>query len=165
MASWLKTKIAGLDALPPVPLDADDAAFVDALLGRAFRETRQKAGEPPQWPAWYAANVLSGSIPLWTTLEEFPPLEPGAVAWGPLEVASNATLRSPPSAVYSLASRPASPDATRSLLPFGQSEDAGSPHFLDQMPLWSETALKAVPHGAAALAALGPGRRTILPGA
>ena len=164
MASWLKAKIAGLDADPPVALSADDATFVDALLARAFRDTRLAAGEPPQWPAWYEQNVLSGEIDLWTTLEEFPPLEPGSVAWGPIEVAATATLRSPPSQVYSLAMRLGDLDATRSLLPFGQSEHGGSPHFLDQLPLWHDSALKPLPGGSGAVVALGPVRRTTLGG-
>jgi penicillin G amidase len=144
MASWLKTRTAALDLDPGLVLGPDDQAFLDALLARAFRETRHVAGDPGQWPAWYEANVLSGEIALWSTLEEFAPLEPGTVAWGPLDVAVGTTLRSPPSEVYSLAARLGGPAATSSLLPFGQSEHAGSPHFLDQLALWHESALKTV---------------------
>ena len=92
---------------------------------------------------------------MWTTLEGFAPLKPGTIEWGPLEVGDVATLPSPPWACYTLAWQVGAVDRARSRLPYGQSENARSTHYLDQQPLWTQGDLKSAPTPRAGVEALG----------
>jgi acyl-homoserine lactone acylase PvdQ len=154
MSKYLKAKLAAIADDPSAMLDADDATFLDGLLARAWRDALAKAGGPGQWPAWYSANVLHGSVPLWVTLEGFAPLESGAIEYGPI-FGDGATLASPTAACYSLAVRAGVEDGALSRLPFGQSELAISPHFLDQLAPWQAEELLPAPTSRDAVEELG----------
>ncbi len=162
LAAYLRRKVEGLDARPAVGLDSVDFGFLEGELSSALHTTTQRAGDASQWAAWYRANVLSGEVQAWTNLEDQDPLDGATQSYQDLDCTDANTLRAATASCFGLAWTGGAPDATRSLLPFGQSEADLSPHRLDQYEPWTRGELAPAPFGAAARAALGIERRVEL---
>ena len=141
---FLKTKIADVRAQPPVPLDADEAAWVERTLAAAWVEASE-IGPPATWLPWYEAQVLSARLSTWTSLERFPSLTPADVlAVGPFRAADGETLFSPFAQCATQQVELGAGDGARAIAPPGAAEAAG-PHRLDQVPLWEAELLRAAP--------------------
>jgi penicillin amidase len=153
---FLKTQVAEIHALPPVPLEAAAAAYVEASLARAWRAVSLAAGPPSSWAAWFEANVLTAQLPQWTSLEGFPSLAPLVTfPVGPLTCTDGGTLLSQLGQCYSQDVEVGLADAALSLLPLGISEHDGAPYQLDQQPLWESESLHGSPSSLLATLALG----------
>ncbi|MBI5364770.1 MAG: penicillin acylase family protein [Planctomycetes bacterium] len=159
LAAYCRRKVAGIQAAPPVALDAADLGFLEGELATALHATAALAGPSSNWSSWYRGHVLSGAIPAWTNLEEQDPLVPEVVGWFDLDCADANTLRAAPAACFGFAWQGGAPDATRSLLPFGQSEAEGSTHHADQFVPWTAGELLPAPFTPTALEAHGVERR------
>ena len=155
LAGYLRRKTASIAELPPAPLDALDLAFLEGELATSLAEATALAGPPAGWADWYRSNVLSGLVPAWTNLEGQDALAPGGVAFDGLDCADTNTLRAAPAACFGLVWRAGALDATRSLLPFGQSESSSSPHRSDQLDAWKAGELLPAAFSAEAVEALG----------
>jgi penicillin amidase len=155
---FLETKLAGLRASPPVPLDADTAAFLDGLFRDAWN-VMKAVGPPASWQAWYAANHLRLDLEIWRTLEGLPSLRPGhPVPFGPMRVTDGQTLLSTSGQSYTQLVELDGFDSAASVLPPGVSEHESSLHASDQVPLWEGDMLKPSPLTQQGLKASGPTR-------
>lgn len=159
LAAYCRRKVAGIAAEPPIALDPTDLGFLEGELASALLAAEELAGPAENWSAWYRAHVLSGTIPAWTSLEEQDPLVPDVVDWFDLDCTDADTLRAAPAACFGFAWLGGTPDATRSLLPFGQSEAEGSAHHADQFAPWTAGELLPAPYSSAAVEAHGVERR------
>ncbi|MBK7877564.1 MAG: penicillin acylase family protein [Planctomycetes bacterium] len=162
LAAYLRRKVAGIEAAPAVPLDTVDVGFLEAKLATALADTLALAGPAQNWAEWYRTHVLSGEIAEWTSLEDQDPLVLRTFAYQDLDCTDTNTLRAATASCFGLLWEGGLPDATRSLLPFGQSEADPSPHRLDQAATWQLGELAPAPFTAAGRAALGIERQVEL---
>lgn len=151
LCAYLKRASASLAHVPPPPLSSIELAFLDSALSSARASAIELAGATSNWGAWYRANVLSGRITEWTSLEGQDPLGGGWIDFEDVDCNEVDTLRSAGVACFTQAIEVGRPDATRTLLPFGQNERRASAHFDDQYALWLAGDLKAAPMGDAAV--------------
>jgi penicillin G amidase len=157
---FLKRKVADIRAVPPVPLDADEFAFVDKVLADAWASA-QAIGPPGTWLAWYQNTVLPVFQTPWTSLEGLPSLEPGTtLGYGTPRTVDVHTLLSPTGQSYTQFVEPGSGDTALSASPPGAAEQA--PHALDQLPLWLGEDFKASPLTLAGVQAMGPSTSVVL---
>jgi penicillin amidase len=159
---FLKSKLADLRASPPVPLDADTAAYLDGLFKDAWNAMKA-IGPPAIWQTWYAANHLRLELEIWRTLEGLPSLRPGhPVLFGPMRATDGQTLLSSTGQSYTQLVELDGLDSASSVLPPGVSELETSLHAYDQSLLWESEALKPSPLSPQGLQASGPTRTTVL---
>ena len=154
---FLKTALAGIQAVPAVPLSPEAAAYVDRILVGAWDNTAP-LGDPTGWLGWYRANVLTFDVVPFKTLEGFQgpgiPLSVGPVLGGDPQ-----TLHAPIEQGYTQVVSPGSAELARTLLPPGLSELTGK---LEQnlVSLWEHGDLKDAPLTGAELQAAGGGSKS-----
>jgi acyl-homoserine lactone acylase PvdQ len=177
------------DVLLHVP---DEVEVVDMLLAEAWRAfgeaTFQNSSNPavptsyptPQaWTFWYVSNHLKSTafggrqnpLDLWriATTNHGPLVTeantnpfPGYVEFNSKLSRHTETLTDHRGSCFNQVVPLRNPDLSRSLLALGQSEQLGSPHQFDQVPLWEIGGLKASPMQIASVQAASVGTPLVL---
>ncbi|KAA3607744.1 MAG: penicillin acylase family protein [Planctomycetota bacterium] len=151
---FLKTKIADIEANPPVDLTVEEADFVDMVVGDAYDALIAQHPDPLTWQSDFENEQLNKEIVKWTSLEGFPSLTPGdRVAVGPLDCVDGGTILAQMTQSWSQKVIVGPIDGAETVAPLGQSEHLG-PHHLDQQVLWESLAFKPSPVTRAGVAAL-----------
>lgn len=150
LAYFLRELVRRIEVDPAATLGAAEAAAIDHMLVEGWLEAQGRLGPPSGWGSWFQTSHLQRDLPRHVDLENFDVLDPGhLVPTAPIQASFAETILSQHQQAYSQRVElvPGDPDTARSLLPLGQSEQEGSPHFTGQQADWeaSPQTLKASP--------------------
>lgn len=146
LIGFLQVTLSEIHATPPRMLNSDEAAYVEAILARAYKDVTECMQLPDsnQWQAWYADNVLKMDLPTWTTLGGAPSLTPGVTLQVSLQAVDGNTLLSASAQAFTQLIDLSLPDGGQSVLPPGASENA-KPGMTSQQVLWETGLFKSAP--------------------
>jgi penicillin amidase len=157
LSYFLKSAAKRIENNPQAEITDKEQQFVDQSLATAWQTCREKYGaDPATWRSAAQSAVTRQRLGLYESLDQFPALDTSqAVAIPPLKVTDGGTLSCQTAQSYTQWVPMHDPDLAQSLLPFGQSEEPGSPARTSTLALWSEGRLHPAPLSKSKVEALG----------
>ncbi|CAN5797996.1 penicillin acylase family protein [soil metagenome] len=160
LSRWLRAVAERLEAAPDAPLTDDEQAFVESTLAEAWRRATERFGPDPEtWDEAALQALTDRPVPTYQGLDRLPSLDPARdLTIPPLVSPDSGTIRSDAARAYVQFVRLDDVDASRSLLPQGNTEGPDVEARKATRNLWSRGELHPAPLSRQAIEAIATDR-------